>query len=291
MNSSSSQSPEFQKRLLQLALRRLKKIKRGNIALSKALLECDQADATEHLGDLLKANFHLLKPYCKEIQVTDWAQNGSLITIALDPKLSKEEQIKSFYKRAKKLRTGREPLEKALVKSHEELKKWEHRLVEIENTESHEKLLELQNQFQIGMPARKRADDKKRETPLHRFTSNAGHLILVGKNAAANEQLTFQVLKGDDLWLHAHHVAGSHVGVKQVGSAEIDEETLKDAMVLALYFSKARADIAGVHEVVVTTRSEVHRIKGAPKGKVSLSKFRVVKMGIELERINRLKGV
>jgi len=268
----------------------LKRIEKGHASILKALQECDLADTTEHLGDLLKANFRLLKPYIKEIVVPDWQENDALVTIALDPKLAPEAQIKAYYKRAKKQRLGREPLQKAILKNESEKNKWEKRLCEIEATDDLHALLVLQNKFEVGLPAKKREVDQKKEPGINRFLSESQHVILVGKSAAANDHLTFQLLKGADVWLHVSHKAGSHVGIRVKSENGLDEETILDAANLAVYFSKARSDTGKVHEVVVTTRNCVHRIKGAPKGKVSLSKFRTVKIVLDITRIERLKG-
>jgi predicted ribosome quality control (RQC) complex YloA/Tae2 family protein len=128
-------------------------------------------------------------------------------------------------------------------------------------------------------------------TAPHRFFSASGYTILVGKNATQNMHLTFQIAQATDLWLHAHQVAGSHVIIKRKNQkADIDYETLTDAANLALYFSKARSQLKQEQEVIVTERRCVHRIKGAAPGKVSVSRYKTIRIALDLKRIEMIKA-
>src|SRR5207302_8865314 len=96
--------------------------------------------------------------------------------------------------------------------------------------------------------------------PFRAFRSSSGARILVGRNARANDELTLKWARGNDLWLHARGVQGSHVIVPEPGEAP-DSRTLADAALLAAHFSSARN--AGDAEVAWTRRKHVRKAKGA----------------------------
>ncbi len=98
-----------------------------------------------------------------------------------------------------------------------------------------------------------------------RVRATGGFLILVGKNSAQNEQLTFGRAKGHDLWLHARGVPGSHVIIVTEGR-EAPADVLQQAAELAAYYSRAREE-ASV-EVDYTLQRNVRRIPHAGPGMV-----------------------
>lgn len=49
-----------------------------------------------------------------------------------------------------------------------------------------------------------------------RFTTPDGFIVLVGKNSLQNERL-LKAAQGNDLWLHAKDMPGSHVIVRAEG--------------------------------------------------------------------------
>jgi predicted ribosome quality control (RQC) complex YloA/Tae2 family protein len=91
-------------------------------------------------------------------------------------------------------------------------------------------------------------------------------LILVGRSARQNHDITFRRAAPDDLWLHAVNTPGAHVVIKS-GGAEVPEETLRQAAQLAARYSSARGE-AGV-DVAYTRRRYVRQIKGAGPGMVT----------------------
>ena len=112
------------------------------------------------------------------------------------------------------------------------------------------------------------------------FKSLSGFPILVGKNAKDNDQLTFQIGNGSDWWFHVSDLEGSHVVVK-TGKKEIDQDTIKEASLLALYYSKAKLEKRG--EVVYTQIKYLKKKKGSKSGSVMISKHK--KIAIELDKV------
>jgi predicted ribosome quality control (RQC) complex YloA/Tae2 family protein len=135
-------------------------------------------------------------------------------------------------------------------------------------------------------PPRPRARRDEPLPPYRLFRSIGEAPILVGRNAEANDALTVKVARGNDLWLHARGLPGSHVVVKLDKGKSPDGETLLDAAHLAVHFSDGRNE-AQV-EVVATRAKYVRKVKGAAPGAVTYSQERTILLRVERQRVERL---
>lgn len=112
--------------------------------------------------------------------------------------------------------------------------------------------------------------------PYRRFVID-GFEILVGKASRENDELTFDVAKPHDLWLHAGGgTAGSHVVVRNPGQGEVPREIVDAAAALAAWYSKARG--APFVKVDWCRRADVSKPRGAPAGTVELRRFKTLKV-------------
>ena len=84
---------------------------------------------------------------------------------------------------------------------------------------------------------KKKTAPSKKPEPF-KFTAPDGTEILIGKNNAQNDRLTFKIAAPDDIWLHTKEITGSHVIIRCNG-VEPSAETLLFAAELAAKFSKA----------------------------------------------------
>ena len=105
-------------------------------------------------------------------------------------------------------------------------------------------------------------------------TSSDGFRILVGRSAADNDALTFQVARGRDWWLHAAGYSGSHVVVRNDAGGPLPAATLREAAWLAAYYSKARRQ--GEVEVAYVQRKHVRRVPKGPPGQVTFAHGRTL---------------
>ena len=103
-----------------------------------------------------------------------------------------------------------------------------------------------------------------------RFLSCDGIEMEVGKNSIQNEALTMHA-SGNETWLHAQKMPGSHVIVH---SEQVPETTIAEAAMLAAYYSK------GVHSsgvpVDITLRRYIKKPGGTPPGFVIYTHQRTV---------------
>ena len=123
------------------------------------------------------------------------------------------------------------------------------------------------------MAMAKNVDDVAR-----RFDSPDGMEILVGRTASDNDVLTFKIAAQKDFWMHVAGESGSHVVVRNPdGLKALPRETLRYAAALAARYSKAKN--AGKVAVHVARVKDVSKPRGLPAGKVTLSRYKSVKVG------------
>ena len=101
--------------------------------------------------------------------------------------------------------------------------------------------------------------------PFHYISSDGFH-IYVGKNNIQNDELSFKVAGGNDLWFHAKKMPGSHVIVKLDGAEDVPDATYNEAARLAAYYSSGR-DNPKV-EIDYTRRKNLKKPAGANPGYV-----------------------
>ena len=98
-----------------------------------------------------------------------------------------------------------------------------------------------------------------------RYESPDGWLVLVGRDAASNDVLTFKLGRPDDFWLHVAADSGSHVLIPMPrGETKPPRETLKFAAALAARHSKARG--GGQVDVHVARVRDVSKPRGSKAG-------------------------
>lgn len=104
-----------------------------------------------------------------------------------------------------------------------------------------------------------------------------GFEVLVGKNDADNDALTFDVAEPDDVWMHVASHSGSHVVIRNPERLPaLPRPVLERAAELAAWYSKGRD--AGKVEVHVCRVADVSKPRGLPAGKVILARWSRVRV-------------
>ena len=112
--------------------------------------------------------------------------------------------------------------------------------------------------------------------PYRSFTID-GWEVLVGRGSRENDELTFDVAAGADLWLHVGGgTPGSHVVVRNPGGGDVPRAVLEAAAALAAWYSKARG--APFAKVDWCRKSDVVKPRGAPDGLVELKRAKTLKV-------------
>ena len=114
------------------------------------------------------------------------------------------------------------------------------------------------------------AQDEPQARP-RRYRTSAGWVVWAGRNNRENDILTHRLAAAEDIWLHAHGYAGSHVVLRRDGRREQpSKRTLEEAAGVAAYWSKGRT--ANKVAVVYTTAKHVRKPRGAAPGLAVLTR-------------------
>lgn len=282
----------------------LKRVRKKIDKLEHEIAECAKAEEYLQLGEIIKANLHLVKRGMTEVALPDMYNPGSERVVQLEEHLKPLDNAKKYFKRQRKLQKGREIVIEQLGLAEGNLKlieklstdyqQWEEEVAEIEDAPSDE-LVERAGKLKIHVPGleKPRVYGKKQEVlpkGVRRFISKDKMTIYVGKNAKDNDYLSTRIANGNDWWFHVAAVQGSHVVVKSggklKGSEPLPPETFLDAAHLALYYSKSRkATKADIH---YCQAKNVRKMKKAPAGQVSISNAKNFYLRVEEGRIKRI---
>jgi hypothetical protein len=138
-------------------------------------------------------------------------------------------------------------------------------------------------------PTRRASSTGGERLPYKSYRSSGGIDILVGRGARSNDELTYEIAKPDDVWLHARDVTGAHVVLRWSQEGAPPARDLHEAAALAAWYSRARGST--VVPVDWTRRRHVRRARGGPPGRALVERAKTVmaRPSAELERRLRLE--
>lgn len=278
---------DFKTKIRRQLKRLLKTAKKQLIAEQRRLNDCSKADHTFHLAQLLQTHYHLLKRGLNQVTVPDWKCENKLIEIPLNPKLSAGDQIDRYFKKAKKLKKGLPFHQEQVLLKENRVSFLESGLEELEVIENENDLNTLIQQYKLEPQKKIREKAEiKRKLPYKQYFTETNFEIWVGKSALENDRLTFSYARGNDLWFHASGTPGSHVVLRIRKEQAPDQESINDALLLALVHSKAKG---GAGEVVSALCKNVKKLGKHRKGQVSLSNHKTYYVIYDEKRHLRLK--
>lgn len=282
--------------LLDRAERKLARARSLAHGLEERMQASSQSERTQLDGELVKMHLATLRRGQKVLEVEDvFAGDGSVRTIALDPKLSPRENLERLFDRAKKLERARASVVSELAIARAKVEGLEALVRDARadalGVEELEALAARAVADGLLEPPQPTEVERRKELPpprlpYKRFEGADGGEIRVGRNAKDNDDLTFHHARGSDVWLHTADAPGSHVVLLVEKGREPHPEELIDAAHLAVQFSPlAGATRARVH---VARRKEVHKPRGAKPGLVTLSGGKILELRLQPERLERL---
>ncbi|MBP3656253.1 MAG: NFACT family protein [Clostridia bacterium] len=238
-----------------------KKIAIQNEALSGAA----RMEEYRQYGELIQGNLYCLQkgePYA-EVQ-NYYSEDCGMIRIPMDVSLSPAQNAQRYFKLYQKARGARTLAAEQKAKAEQELDYLEQMMDDLRKCTDAQGLSELRGMLEASGHVRavQTRMKQRKEAPSQpmKYLSSDGIEIEVGKNAMQNERLTMGA-KGDETWLHAQKMPGSHVIIH---AQNIPETTLAEAAMLAAYYSK------GVRSaqvpVDVTLRRYIKKPGGTPIG-------------------------
>jgi predicted ribosome quality control (RQC) complex YloA/Tae2 family protein len=210
--------------------------------LKDTLKDAERADQFQRYGELLTANLYAAKKGMKEIEVVNYYdEHGSTIAIALDPRKTPSENAQKYFSKYQKAKNAVAIVTEQIELAQEEVAYFDNLLQQV-IAASPKDLQEIREELVEGgyIRDRKKRNGKKIQNAkpvLDHFVSSDGTDIIVGKNNKQNDYLTNKLAARDEIWLHTKDIPGSHVVIR---SKEPSDETIREAAILAAYYSKAR---------------------------------------------------
>jgi len=263
-----------------------------------AAVDGDAARAAQAKEDRRRAE--LLVPHqsriargAREARVPDWLdldERGAPreVVLQLDPALSAAQNAARWFRRsqryeaaAARIAARRSEVAASLARAEEALA----RAAAAADAGALRAIEDESGAIPGGRAPRRAGRAEGPRLPYRTFRSASGARILVGRSARDNDALTLRVARGNDVWLHARGVQGSHVVIPDAGEAP-DARTLADAALLAAHFSRARGEDAA--EVSWTRRKHVRKPKGASPGSVIATQERTLRMRLDRARLAAL---
>ena len=232
---------------------------------NEALESAARMEEYRQKGELIQANLYRLKKGEPVARVENfYSEACEPVDIPMDVSLSPAQNAQRYFKLYQKARGARTLAAEQKAKTEQELAYLEQMEDDLRKCTDAAGLAELRSMLESSGHVRRAVSRVKprKEAPSQpmKFLSCDGIEIEVGKNALQNERLTMGA-RGDELWLHAQKMPGSHV---LVHAADVPETTLQEAAMLAAYYSK------GVRSAQVpidaTLRRYIKKPGGTPAG-------------------------
>lgn len=288
---SHVQNKEEQKNLYALLLQKVEqninKLEQKEKILLKELDETQKADYYRTCGDLLFSFLKDVPSSAGEVYLDNIFEPGKgKIKIPLDPSLSPSLNAQAYYKKYRKAQQGRKKIKEQLDLTRQEKTYLQSVLLALKNSDLQnlrETRDELQESGYLPPPSKKIEQKPEPSYKPMKFISSQNEEIYVGKNNRQNDYLVQQFAPKNALWFHVKDLPGAHVVVPL---EDPQEETVKEAALLAAYFSKG-ASSANV-PVDFTRIKYVKRIPKGKPGAVTYKNYRTLYVTPDEDLLNPL---
>ncbi len=170
-------------------------------------------------GDILNANLYRVPRGAASVLLPDYYdENEREIEIALDVRLSPQQNAQKYYAEYAKLKSAKNHLEALIAEGERELTYLDSVLYDISAADRNT-LPRIEAELaELGYIKQRRDDRKKKAKPRAlpalpplEFTVDGGYTALVGRTGRQNDELTFHTAGKSDLWFHVKNAPGSHV--------------------------------------------------------------------------------
>jgi len=283
--------------LVRSLARAAQRLERRIVALESDTARALEAPSMRAHASIILTNLHAIERGAQQARAMDWASDPPReIVIELDPALDARHQAERMFHRARRLERGALMAETRRAATDTDRRSIVGLRQRCEETTTIAGLRALAEEaarlkvrgaldaFAADRPGR--AKGAPARVPYRRFVTEGDEVILVGRGAADNDELTLRHSRPGDLWLHARGVRGAHVLVPLGSSQSCPAGLLVDAATLAAHFSDARGE--PIVEVQYAQRRHVRKPRGAGPGEVVVDREKVLALRLEPQRLSRL---
>lgn len=267
------QSSAERRELERVVRTHLDRLRGKQVKLSAQLEASKDIDTPRIFGELLMAYSYQVEKGAEHAWLPNFYDDEKTVEIDLDPALTAIENATRYFRAASKRKRGLPILEQELTQTESDLTYLEGLLATLAQADkAHYGAIRSELEKQGFLERRKKRASKKKQKNARddagrpdEFWSQNEMRIRVGRNNLQNDKLTLRWSQPHDIWMHVQNVPGSHVVIETQGR-DVPDDTLREAALLAAYFSKAR-DSSNV-AVDYTSVQHVWKPNGARPGHV-----------------------
>ncbi|MDY3929984.1 MAG: NFACT RNA binding domain-containing protein [Clostridia bacterium] len=278
--------------LVHLLNTNIERVSKKIAILKRTIDDAKNKDIYKIKGDLLTANLYNITQGEKNVVLDNYYdENLSKISIELNPSFTPSQNAQRYYKLYQKAKNAEIEAAKQFETAYDDLQYLESTLVLTQNAQSESDLNAIRNELsELGYMKRKSSVKKQKvqnSSKPHHYISSDGFDIYVGKNNTQNDYLTLRYANSQDIWFHTKKIHGSHTIIKLGINKNVPDSTIKEAAMLAAYYSKGR-DSSNV-PVDYTAIKNVRKPNGAKPGMVIYDYYNTIYVtpsAPKLEKIN-----
>lgn len=210
--------------------------------------DTEKKDRYRIYGELLNTYGYSIPAGAKYADLDNY-YTGEKLRVPLDPLLTPAQNAQKYFDRYGKLKRTAEALNTLTAQTEAEIRQLRSILVSLDLSADESDIAAIREELaqshfiRRGTTGSKGAKKNRlpKSQPFH-YMSRDGFDIYVGKNNLQNDELSFRLAGGGDLWFHANDMPGSHVILKTGGRKleEIPDQTFLDAASLAAHYSSGR---------------------------------------------------
>ena len=254
---SSEEFKIYRNSISKLILDTLKKYNKRLFNINEKLKECDNMDKYKLYGELITANLYRIKnSNIDKLELENYYDNNSIITIPLDKRYSPSHNAKLFFKKYNKLKNALTIVGKQKQETLKDLDYIESVVYELETCSSIDDITNIFEEISESSVFKERTDKyKEKKHPKvkkSKLTKNKNvnfnpikykiedYTLLVGRNNTENDYLTLKYAKKTDIWFHTKDIHGSHCILVLNNRPYPDNDILIKCSEITAYHSKAR---------------------------------------------------
>ncbi len=239
----------------------------------KTLSESADKERFLELGEILKCNIYRIEKGSSIIECDDF-YNTQRVKIALNPAISPKKNVERYFKKYNKAKGAEAYARQELIKMTELKDYLESIKTSIETSDSEAEYEEIRAELDALVSPKKTASThnpkKPKKTPPLRLEID-GYTSYIGKNNKQNEEVTFAIAGGGDVWLHAKNYHGAH-GIIIANNAQVPMHVIEKVAEVVAYYSEAKDNPKA--EVDYTKRKYVKKL-GKP-GLVTYTDYKTI---------------
>lgn len=234
------------------------------VALQLSELDCAKVSETNRIyGELLLANLHQLKNASEKVEVLNYYDNTN-IEIPLEKTLTISQNAQRYFKKYAKQKSAVENLGIQLDIAKTKLEYLYSISNNINLAKTQQDLVELEEEIQ-GLQSKQAKPKKQQAKKVNAPTQYQinGYKIFLGRNNLQNEEVTFAIAEGNDIWMHTKNMPSAHL-IIVTQKTQIDDDTLVKCAEIVASSSKTTQETK--IEVDYTLKKHVKKPSGSPLG-------------------------